>query len=320
MKASHLRSIIISLLCLMLIAAFVYYLSIHADKYLELLRLSPSAVLYLILISSIFPVLNGIINTALFRIVGAQLSYKEGILLAAVSSLANQLPLSGGLIFKGVYLNQKFHLPYTKYAAATLALFISFIAVNGFIGIAVLLYWLIFNNTLTISPVLIIGFCAMSASLLVFWLPVRRIKMPNRVRKLTQDAWQGWTIISKTPLLMLELVGLQTLMTSLLGVQYWIAFHMLSQNVSLSQTFLFSSASVLNLLVSIAPGGLGVTEAIVGGIASILGFNAMVSITAVGLYRIASTFIIFLTGGISLAILGKQVTDALFNRENDLVT
>lgn len=94
-----------------------------------------------------------------------------------------------------------------------------------------------------------------------------------------------------------------------LAIRYWFAFRMLSQNVKISDAILFSSISVLTQLVSIAPGGLGVTETIVGGIAFLLGFELGVSIVAVGIDRLISTSVILVVGGASTIILGKQLSD-----------
>jgi len=81
---------------------------------------------------------------------------------------------------------------------------------------------------------------------------------------------------------------------------------MLSQNVTLSQTLLFASASILTQLVTIAPGDLGVREAIVASVATVLGFDAGISVVAVSLDRLVAIVAIVLTGWVSMMILGKQ--------------
>ena len=91
---------------------------------------------------------------------------------------------------------------------------------------------------------------------------------------------------------------------------------MLSQNVTFGDVMLFSAASILTQLVSIAPGGLGVREAIVGAVASALGFDMGMSLVAVGLDRLISTLAILLIGGLSAIILGKQISDLPIITEN----
>jgi len=261
------------------------------------------------MLSLAFPLLNGLQNTFLYRNLGANITHQEGLWLTAVSTLANQLPISGGVVSKGIYLKYKYNLSYTRFVSSTFALFFCFVAVNGAVGMITLLY-LTFFEKIVISPILWFAFAAMFFCFSIFWLPLNHIKLPKRFHESFQRAIEGWIIISKNFSLLLQLMSLQSVLLVLLALRYWVAFHMLSQNVSAGQTLLFASASILTQLVSIAPGGLGVREAIVGAIAAVFGFNASTSIVAVGLDRLISTLVIILTGGIGMRILGMQTTFA----------
>lgn len=308
MISSRARSVIFLIISLSLIFAFVYYLYVNADKYQNLLRMSPLSVIFLVALSLVFMFVNGIVNVNLFQSLGAKVYMKDGFLLTAASSLANQLPILGGIISKAYYLKRRHNLSYSKFASAMLALFFCFVAVNGLIGSAVLLYWMVFKN-MDVPVFLFVGFLAMVSFILVFWLPIDRIRLSEKILKSLSQALEGWSIIGKNPVLMLKLIGLQITLMLLLATRYWLTFHMLSQNITLSQAILFSSASILTQLVSIAPGGLGVREMIVGGVASALGFDMGVSVVAVGLDSLVATLIVVLVGGISTIILGKQISN-----------
>jgi uncharacterized membrane protein YbhN (UPF0104 family) len=308
-RRSRLYSIILSFITLGLIISLGYYVYLNADKYLQLLHLSVLNVALLCLLCLTFPVLNGMQNTYLYRNLGADISHQQSILLTSVSTLANQLPISGGLVSKAVYLRRVHDLSYTRFIGSTVALFICFVAVNGLIGLGVLLYWIL-SKGISVSPLLLLIFAAMGFCFVVFWFPLDRVRLPEKTRAWVARAVEGWTLISTNPRLLLQLVGLQVLLVFLLALRYWLAFHMLSQGVSLSQTTLFASASILTQLVSLAPGGLGVREAIVGVLAATVGFDAATSVVAVGLDRLVMTVIVVLTGGISMWMLGKEFRDA----------
>ena len=282
MKTQRFQSILLSIISLGIIAAFVYYLYVNANQYRDLLHVSATGAAMLFVLSLVFPILNGLQNVFLYRSLGAEISYRDGFLLTAASTLANQLPISGGVISKGYYLKRKYNLSYTKFVSSTIALFVCFVAVNGFIGMPILLYWILFEK-IVVHPVLLIAYAIMAACLLIFWLPLDRIKLPKKIRNWSHQAIEGWILISRNPVLLFQLVGSQFLLMLLLAIRYWLAFRMLSQNVTVAQTLLFATASILTQLVSIAPGGLGVREALVGGVASALGFDAGVSVVAVGL-------------------------------------
>lgn len=307
MKKKTVTTVLLSLISLALIFVFVYYLYDNSDKYLELFQASVADLIALSALSFAFPLISGVINTYLFKSFGADISYWEGFLLAASSSLANQLPISGGIVSKGFYLKRKHNISYTKFISATMALSFCFLAVNGLIGLSILIYWVISKNV-AFSPLLIGGFTFMAAFFLVFLLPFEKVKFPKKMRNWIFQAIGGWTLISKNPYLVLRLIGLQTGLTLLLAIRYWLAFQMLSQNVTICDTLLFSTASVLTQLVSFAPGGLGVREAIVGAVALALGFDMGVSVVAVGLDRLISTSVVLLVGGISAVILSSQIS------------
>lgn len=306
-RKTYLRSAILLLFTVGVIMAFLYYLHANAEKYLNLLQLSPLSLILLLLLALTSPFLNGAINTYMFRSLGANLSLREGFLLAAVSTLANQLPVSGGIVTKGFYLKRKYDISYTKYLSSMFALFFCTIAVYGLLGLTILLEWTLFKG-LTVPLILWLGFGGMALALFIFWLPLEQVCIPNVLLRWVQQALEGWSLISQDFWLVLKLLSIQTTMMILLAIRYLLAFHMLSQNVTISQVLLFSSATILTNLASFAPGGLGVREAIVGGIALTLGFDAGTSVVAVGLDRLVSTIMIVVVGWASTIILGKEMS------------
>jgi uncharacterized membrane protein YbhN (UPF0104 family) len=251
----------------------------------------------------------GLLNYFLYRGLGVLLTLNESIGLAAVNTLANQLPFAGGLIAKGVYLKQRYELAYTRFLSATLALYVCFIAANGAVGVAVLGYWAVVYDT-TVPNLLLLGFLGMAASIFLLCLSIDVSVIPGEWGRRLAQLLAGWQVLSQNRLLIGKLVGLQLLTTLIFAGRLWIAFHILSQDVSLAHCILFSAATIMTNLVSIAPGGLGVREAIVAGIASVLGFDLGVSVVAVGIDRLIATLVIIALGTVYTYILSKQVVNA----------
>jgi len=299
------RGIVLSVISLLIVSAFVYYLYMNADKYRELLHFSLPEIVILFLASLTFPLINGMQNLYMYHSLEAKISPQDSFMLAAASTLANQLPISGGVVSKSIYLKHKYNISYFMSLSSITALFFCFLSVNGVVGIITLLYQLFFKGT-SLPIALFGGFFLMASSFLVFWFPTEWLKRFERLYQLTHQAVEGWMLISSDRVALLKIVVLQIGLIFLLAVRYWLAFHMLSQNVTFGNVLLFSSASILTQLVSIAPGGLGVRELIVGAVASVLGFDVGTSIVAIGLDRLISTLGIFLTGGTSTVILSRQ--------------
>jgi uncharacterized membrane protein YbhN (UPF0104 family) len=303
------RSVLLSLLGIGVVVGFVYYLYVNTDRYLHLLNISVTGVIMLFVLSLAFPWLNGIQNTLLYRSLGtSDFSHWDGFHLSATSSLANQLPLPGGVISKGYFLKRKYNLSYTMYTSSTLALFVCYLSLNGVVGLVILAYWT-FIMQAAVSLYLWAGFCLLTISVLVFLLPLDRIVLPLGINDRFQRALEGWFHIRRHRWMVLKILVLQTVMVFILAVRYWIAFHMLSQNVSIAQVLLMSNASVLTQMVSLAPGGLGAREFIVASVASVIGFDAAVSVVAVGLDRLVSTMVKLLAGGVSTVFLGSQIAE-----------
>lgn len=315
LKFENKRVFILILTGATLAFAFFYYLYINADRYLALLDISPDKIILMLILTLIQQILNGEVNVQMFRILGVQLAHKDGFYIASASTLANQLPVSGGIFMRGAYLKYKYNLSYARYFSATSALFFLTIASYGFLGEAILLYWKFFRN-MFIEPLLFLGFGLMTVcGLLIFTLPFFAPRI-SFLDKWLHQALEGWKILSKYPALIFKILALQTILTAFLAVEYLLAFQMLSQDITFSQSMLFSSASVLTQLVSLAPGGLGVREAIVSGVASALGFDLSVSAAAMGLDRLISTSMILLTGCVSAVLLGRQISEMQKNESS----
>ncbi len=291
------------------ILAFVYYLHSNWGAYSKLLRISLIPVALILTATSVSSYINGLITVFLYKGLGIVLPLREGFFLASVSTLANQLPVSGGMMTRALYLKHKHDLSYTKFISTSLALYFCFVSANGFIGMLTLICLYLFSGA-NIPVALTLGFLLMSCSVLSFMIPVERITAPGTLQHRLIQVLEGWRILGKQPVMLGRILALQTLLMLLLAIRYWLAFQMLSQEISMAHALLFSSASVLTQLVSIAPGGLGVTEAIVAGVATLLGFDTGVSVIAVGLDRLISTLIIVFVGGISVLALGHQSSES----------
>lgn len=285
---------------------FIGYLWRNLDRYHMLLDFPFRTLVLLATLELAFAVVNGSINYILYRALGAALGFQESVGLAAVNSLFNQLPFSAGLVGKGVYLKRRYQLAYAHFLGATTALYVSFVAVNGVIGLVVPVGVALRDGTRVPFP-LVLAFCAMTATAVLLWVPVDALSLPGSVGQQLRQLAEGWRTLTQRVTLVGVMTSLQLVGTLLFALRLWIAFHALSQEVTYAQCLLFSAATVLTRLVSIMPGGLGVREGIVAGVAAILGFDAGVSVVAVGLDRLVATSVIIVVGTTYSYILGKKV-------------
>jgi len=302
---SRLRSYLPHLLSLAAIGVFVGYLVRNVERYKTLLDFSPVMLLFLVVLVLAMMVGNGLVNYFLYRRLGAELLLDEAIELAAVNTLANQLPFAGGIIAKAGYLKKRYRLPLLRFFSATLALYVLLITVGGLIGITTLLYLSLAHNRLP-SFLLLVAFTGMASVVLVFWLPVDRISLTESWEKRLQQVLDGWQLLRKDRTVLGKLILIHLFMTLLFAGRFWLTFQALSQDITLIECILFSAARTLAQLVIITPGALGVREGIVAAVASLNGFAPDISIVAVGLDRLVETTVVIGVGAFSSYILSRK--------------
>lgn len=288
-----------------LLVGFAIYLSRNAHRFVTLLNISPSLLLLAVALNLTAFAGNGLINLVLYRHLGAAVIVAEAMSLAAVNTLANLLPFAGGMVAKGAYLKRKFGLTYTRFLSATVALFVLMVSASGAVGLATLAYMRLVLGR-DVPRLLVAGFLVMLLGIAILWLPASLVPRGRWTARFEQFL-DGWRFVGRRPALLIMLLLLQLALMVVLAGRYWTAFHLMSQNVSLADCLLFAAATVLTQLVTITPDGLGIREGIVGGIATLLGFDIGVSVVAVTIDRLVSTAITIALGSLASYHLARRL-------------
>jgi len=308
MKVSGWKRFVPYLLSVAAIIIFGFYIYQNADLYQQLFNFSTKALLILIGLRLLSFLLYSLGDYIFYHGLNISIGFGESVGLKAVNVLANQLPFAGGLVARSIYLKKRYTVSHTRFLSATAALYVSFVSISGLLGIGVLAYWAMFEIT-SIPFLLVLGFSVMTLSIISYWLPIRYLPVSRKWMEWRKKLAQGWQVFREDLSLLGKLIFIHLLSIIIQAGRFWIAFRMLSQEVTFLDTMLFSSASLLTSLASIAPGGIGVREGIVAGIGSLLGFNPAVSAVAVGIDRVVATSITILLGVISTNILSKKITN-----------
>jgi len=275
------------------ILLFVYYIYDNFSRLHYLLNFSTSSLIIILVLSIVLILGRGATNCIIYRLFSVKLSFIEGSGIAVLNRLGNLLPFSGGLIAKGMYLKTKHNLSYGHYFPATITLFIAFLGINGLIGLLSLAYLTngFRENT---SLILLIGFGIMLLGTLLLWIPLPINIFPQKWQELLQKIKQGWQGLGQNKTAFLLICVLQVILVSTMAARLYLIFQMLSQNAGYLHCLLFCSASILTRFVTIAPGGIGAREAIVGGSGYVLGFEFGMSALAVMIDRIFGILVCFL--------------------------
>lgn len=294
-----------SFLSILFLVIFAYFITQNVHEFRDLLRVSPLLLFLILALALMISISHGLINFLLYRSLGAGVGLLESISLAAANSLANLLPFAGGMVAKGIYLKQRFGLSYTRFLSATMALFVIMVASSGAVGLATLAYVHQIVG-MEIPPLLVAGFLAMLLSLAILWVPPSLLPSGRWTVQFEQFL-NGWHFMRRQPRLLLQLLLLQLGLMLVLAGRYWAAFHLMSQPTTFTDCLLFAAGTTLTQLVTITPDGLGIREAIVGGTATLLGFDLGASVVAVTIDRLVSTAMTIALGSLALYYLARRL-------------
>ena len=293
MKINFSKRFIPILFFIVVIFLFSYYIYDNSHRLHYLLNFSFFSLLMFFFCTIIGILGRGAINCIIYRLFNVKMSLVEGVAVSLMNTLGNLLPFSGGLVAKGVYLKKKHNLAYGHYLPATVSLFVVFIGVNGFIGLIGLLY-ITKGFQLETPPILFFAFIFMMLAVLSIWIPFPSKIFPEKWQKNLQNIKEGWQGLGQNKRYFLILCCIQIISLVSVAVRLSLIFQMLSLNVALIYCLIFAAASVLTRLVTIAPGGIGVREAIVGGAGYTLGLNFGLSALVVMIDRIIAILICFI--------------------------
>jgi hypothetical protein len=207
--------------------------------------------------------LRGMTNQLLFSRIGVTAPLSDWFAIASVSALSSYLPASAGLVSKANFLKRVHGLPYREFAVVQVALLLLGIATHGGVGLATIALW-----RPAAAVWIAIGFAAMSAAALLVLLPDRAAQFA-RGRWLPLDAVTVARLRGCTPGVIALQIGVLIATASSLKL----GFSMGPAEVSFAACLVFSAGTVLTRLVWVTPGGLGVREFRIGGLAVLTGYE-----------------------------------------------
>ncbi len=294
-------------LTILILGGIIFYLLNNIEQYRQLFSFNKLSLMQLMGLALLTIFTNGGINFFLYRSLGLDISYPECVGVSAVNSLGNQLPIpGGGLVVTSLFMKRFFKLDYFKYLSSALALYILSVSVNGLISLFVLVYWALVKE-MSVPAILFLGYGGMSAVPLVFLLPIEKLQLPEKWKRRREQAMLGWTVFRHNKKFAIALLGIQIFNMFILVLEFKLAFSMFSQVISFGQGVLFATSNILTQLVSITPDAVGVRETLIGGIASLLGFELGTSVLSVTLIRLVVFPVILIVGLIFLIIFRRKL-------------
>lgn len=284
------------ILAFAVVVFFIWYIHQNIDQLKQLVEISYLSIVMFSVLLILLICIRGVSNFIYYRKLGALLSLNEGIGLAFMNRLANELPFFGGIIAKGAYLKKKHNISYAGFLPATMALYLCYISVSGLAGLFVLAFFFFSRKSPPSLPLLGLFF-AMAVSCMLLWVPIRFPSLPMKWKRLLESLKVGWRVLADNSLLTVKILTLDILAILVHSMRLLIVFRAFSQDIGFMECVLFSSATVLTRLISITPGAIGIREGIIAIIAGVYGVDLVISAIVVGADRLLGTLVISIFGG-----------------------
>lgn len=267
----------------------------------ESYALEPGAFTLVAVLAVVGLAMRALANQFHFGGLGVSLSLFDWFRLVTVTAFTNYLPLSAGLVAKALFLKRVHDLPIRRFAVGQATFLLLVFATNGAVGLAIL--GARFPDALFGIPGA--GFSAMllSAGLLVLPASVQRristrwFPFADNVGRAARRGWAG-------------VVVAQVLMLLASSYSLLLCFGMGKGDVGLIPCVLFTAAAVITRFVTIVPGGLGLREFLIGGLAVLVGFDLRDAVVAAMLARAAEVVVFFALGGVFTWSLSRELARA----------
>jgi uncharacterized membrane protein YbhN (UPF0104 family) len=224
------------------------------------------------------------------------LGNKESFALAIVNTFWNYLPLTGGLLARGVYLKKRHNFSYTSFVSTIVASYIiSFLSFSLVGLLSILWIWQdkgIFNPWIT-------GILLLAAFFSLVMIKVNiNLKFGAKILRPLSKIVSEWRTLRTRKKLIFNLFLLDLALIVINALRFYFAGQFLDAEVPFFALLIISSLTLFAILLNVTPGALVVKEAIISFGAVALSYSPTVGLSISLLDRAVSMFWIFLLGAI----------------------
>lgn len=244
----------------------------------------------------------------LLEIFCLDLRFKEWFGLTVINTMISYYtPVRGGLVARAYYLNRKYNLSYSRYAALlggsySINFFVASLGTIFFILSAGLYSGFFNQNILRLGAGLLFG--TVVANVLLFKLCSRMTSFKlGKYGQVLGDVAEGVALFRKRPLLVAKIALVQFCVIVIMGGKLYWSFEAIGKTVGLLDILAVQCLVTFSMLVSITPGNLGIKEGVIGLLASQFGVPFADAVLAASVDRGVSMFTTFLFGLIYSKIL-----------------
>jgi uncharacterized membrane protein YbhN (UPF0104 family) len=242
-------------LSISLFAGFLFYFfHKNPDLLTQLESLTFNTLVLLFLLNTILLTLNGYFLKIITQPFGIVI--KNHFWLSATTSMLNLItPFRGGAIFRGWYLNKKYHLDIKDVLVTIAGSYPITFFVNSFSGLCLLSYELYLGNTTAWWGWLFFG-GILIGTFSLFFLPVIKYQKFDKLNLLIH----GWHKITTRTTVLSEAAIIQLLFCLISASIIYTIAQSIGLEVTVSKSLIIACLMVFSIVINFTPGGIGITE------------------------------------------------------------
>ena len=287
----------------------LWYLSKHWEKLKVLIKLSPTE-LGMIYIISFLGTLNGAyVVQRLLNALRIKPNFWDMFMLQNASVLLNYAPAKVGTVFQANFLKCHYKLSYAHFATFFMYLTLLTTAAASAIGLVALIgFYGVGGYETRILCAVFLG--ALVCSIFFAFVPLPIPRGSHKLSEILRNFLTGrhYVVCERRTLFVCAVFLVANFV--LASIRFGIIYNSMGQNIHPAGCLILGVVSQVVMFVSITPGALGIRELILGAAAIILGVPLEVGVLAAMIDRAISISWIFVVGGICTILLWhKSPTD-----------
>ena len=296
-----------------LVGAAAWYAWEHPRLLAALGDVSPLALGVLLALMLLGRLCQGIQFRALCSVFDLELTFWEWFGLTVCKSMYGFLmPGRPGTALQAVYLKKKHGFAFTKFGSLFAATNVLNAVTAGVVGLAACGAEFLRGGPMPASVVLAAGFflaCSVGGAL-VFVLATGSVKfLPfERLRRLGLRVQEGVDLFLAHPGVLGWVAGLVAVRYLLAGLALFVAGRSVGLELNLMQGILMASLGSFGLFLPLTPGGIGISEGIISGVAELLGLSPELAMLGALVKRAAGVLTVFVIGPMAQHILTGKLS------------
>ncbi len=299
-----------------ILTATLIFIYIHRNLWKSINNINLSTFVYLVLISIVSQIFNGLLFNKIALKFGILLKPIEWIGLPFTTAMGNYItPFSGGIISRAVYLKYRYTFPYARFLSVIGASQLVFFGVAGTVGTFTVIFLSGRLDYYFEILIFFVGVVFIISTLIL--VPVKKIPGNNWLVTSLNNVIEGWILIKKDYILLTKLAVYTLTNIFLNGFSFWLAFNALcGTDQSFGKIFLISLFSSFSILFKLTPGNLGFFEVIISFTSGILGVGVGIGLMVSLLMRCTSIMPIFTLGPVFSFMLTRELSGEKFRNDN----